>query len=130
MFPGIFQTARSLPKRRHLSCRRILLPLQASETWLTLGYIFLRLLCSERIFWHISSFRLHSDDYSPPFHLLQFIFIQSAPVANRLIEVSSPRLHYGRAAFYGSTIVPLRIIALHGCRPRISAHGSARPSDG
>lgn len=50
MFPGIFQTARNLPKRRHLSCRRILLPLQAPETWLTLGYIFLRLLCSERIF--------------------------------------------------------------------------------
>ena len=65
MFPGIFQTARNLPKRRHLSCRRILLPLQAPETWLTLGYIFLRLLCSERIFLHISSFRLPTIYFHP-----------------------------------------------------------------
>ena len=50
------------------------------------------------------------------------LFSQPVPVANRSIEISSPRLHYGRAAVYGSTIVPLRIVALHGCRPYISAH--------
>lgn len=52
------------------------------------------------------------------------------PVANRSIEISSPRLHYGRAAFYGSTIVPLQIFALYGCHPYISAHGSDRLSEG
>ena len=29
------------------------------------------------------------------------------PAANRSIEISSPRLHYGRAAYYRSTIIPL-----------------------
>ena len=40
-------------------------------------------------------------------------------------RVSSPRLHHGRAANYGSIIIPGRIIALYGCHPYISAHGIA-----
>ena len=33
--------------------------------------------------------------------------IQPVPAANRSIEISSPRLHCGRAANYGSTIITL-----------------------
>lgn len=47
--------------------------------------------------------------------------VQPVPAANRSIEISSPRLHYGRAAVYGSTIMPLRIVALHRSHPCISA---------
>ncbi|POP31456.1 hypothetical protein C3R19_29325, partial [Blautia producta] len=48
----------------------------------------------------------------------------------RSIDISSPRLHCGRAANYGSIIIPGRIIALYGCRPYISAHGFARHTNG
>lgn len=47
------------------------------------------------VFLHCGSFSIINFSSSP------------VPVASRSIEVSSPRLHYGRAAFYGSTIVPL-----------------------
>ena len=43
------------------------------------------------------------------------------PVAYRSIEISSPRLLYGRAANYRCLIIPEWIIALHGCHPYISA---------
>ena len=42
--------------------------------------------------------------------LLKFIINLMSPLmpaANRSIEISSPRLHYGRAAYYRSTIIPL-----------------------
>ena len=40
------------------------------------------------------------------------------------MEISSPRLHHGRAASYGSIIVPLAGQGAYGCRPYLCAHGS------
>ena len=56
--------------------------------------------------------------------------LSAQPAANRSIEISSPRLHGGRAASYGSTIVPGRIVAVYGSHPYISAPGSVRHTDG
>lgn len=54
-----------------------------------------RIICISDILLHFVRFSIINFSSSP------------MPAANRSIEISSPRLHYGRAAFYGSTIVPL-----------------------
>ena len=61
------------------------------------------------------------DKYSNTF---SFEYNNPPPVANRSMEISSPRLHHGRAASYGSIIVPLAGQGAYGCRPYLCAHGS------
>ena len=44
------------------------------------------------------------------------------------MEISSPRLHHGRAASYGSIIVPLAGQGAYGCRPYLCALGFGLPN--
>ena len=61
------------------------------------------------------------DKYSNTF---SFEYSYPLPVASRSMEISSPRLHHGRAASYGSIIVPLTGLCAYECHPYLCTHGS------